>query len=579
VRLFRKSFLAHVREQDELEFVVPRRYTPLFWPMMATLSICATAFFAWCFLARLPLIIEAKGIVLPLGGVREVVPVGQGFVAQRKVAGGDTVKAGELLLALDNPERRAAYESARRVYVAMRAANDQQRAAADGKRDRALATLDRKLAAAKESYDRLFTIHDNLALAVGDYVIKQTESLKIEIDSLQRLAHSYEELRIGLETLRAKNLVGRSELISGIDRQSQTIRSLAGTTVEASKAGVEEQRMRYEQNNIGDGIARLRTEIADISGQFVQVADDYGLEITQLRLRDLSEREKLLDAERLLWWNTFVLSPYDGMMVAVNKSIGQVVAANSPIGMISIASQHRRSMLMLSDRVRSGAIRLGLGGASVEISLRDGDPVSSIKSALLDALSRLAPASRFTVTGDDRRFVIAGDSDDDAGQLERLSLQHFDLIDAEGLPVFAMILTIGDEWTSGKWVNLAIVRTQDAKRIPIGANALVKPDYEVPMIGAKLRARVRSVGEYASTSIESEAMIGSQELGKMMSESGSGGTVVVLDFERETNGQFQWSGDAPKIPIAIGATTVSRITVETMPAINLIFSFFARIHP
>jgi len=431
MRLYRKAFLTQAREHDDLEMVVPRRHTPLFWPFMLAVSVSMTAFFAWCLLARLPLIVEAKGIVMPLGGVREVSTVGQGLVTQRMVANGERITAGQLILTLNNPERQATYETARRHFEAARRAADVERAAIGHKRDRDIAMVDQQLAAAKESYDRLLSIREKMSKAVGSDLTEQAQARQADKASLQDLARSYEELLIGLRSLKDQKLVAGKDVIAAMENQTMTVRALTKNSADTSRANVDEQRIRFEQSNIADAVERLATQIADLSRQYPDIADKYELEQNQLELRQLAEREKLLDAERLAWWNTYAFSPYDGTTIAVNRTVGQTVGGNAPIALINMSTQRRRWMLVISDRAYSGDLRLRLGNSSADVSLVSGN-LKAFRAALSTSIAQLISSSaEVRISGDDHRLVV-----DYPGSEGNLSLQSSSLVDAKGCPCF-----------------------------------------------------------------------------------------------------------------------------------------------
>ena len=107
-RLFRKTFLEHVRqESNDLVFAPPERQLTLFWPTLLILSFWLVALLTWFFFAMLPIKLEARGVALPLGGVREVHAYSKGVMSGQPTPLDDTLLDGGVFWISSTPQAPA----------------------------------------------------------------------------------------------------------------------------------------------------------------------------------------------------------------------------------------------------------------------------------------------------------------------------------------------------------------------------------------------------------------------------------------------------------------------------------------
>lgn len=570
VRLFRKNFLTKLREDDELELVVPRRHLPLFWPMMAALSFCLACLFAWGCLARVPVTVQGTGMILPLGGVREVVSLGQGVVVERRGEPGQQVRAGEFLLRVEHPELSQSYVAAQREYLLRFAQLEEQQQASQNRAARQFQELAFHRRSVRENLAQLRRIEANFTLAIEDFVSIEEETISVRNSALQELKQSYDNLRQDMEALRDKGLLTKESLVSFMDRYNSLIRSHSLSLLEVPRSKLEEQRLKRELIQLRDNIRKDMEELGHIDARQNDVTETRRIEASGFDVQMLAERQKLLKAERELWLASNILSPYEGQLLAVNRSVGQTVAAREPVALLNMTDQHRKLMLVLSPQAERGRLRFAAEGRQVEVEIGNEAP---LVQQLQNAFTQLLPEAELSVAEFDGTFVLA-DSGSGPAVLDKIALEQAKLEDQQGIPVFAMLRTIGDDWQSREWVNVALLRPRDAKRVQQGAEARIKPDYEKSLIGSQLQARVRNTGTFVATMIEAEALVGSRELARrLMGE--EGGFIAVLELERSPGGDLLWLGGDPLTQLTVGTTTKTRINVEVLSPIEIIIPFFA----
>lgn len=522
-RLLRRSFLVNVNQQDELELVVPRRYAPAFWPTMFTIAFLLAGLTGWSSMTRIPLTVEAKGVVLPIGGVREVVVGEAGHIVQRPVTTGDQVRAGQLLFRIREPGNLPGYDQARQRYHADMATILSERSAVEHEHRRNVAQLFLKITATRASRD-------------------ERRRIEAEMEATLEVTQKHGELF-------EKGVISHREYVARM---------------------LEEQRIQLELRKIRDEIAQRDQEIIDAEGQVHQAAERRTVALSQLDGKELTARQTLLDAERRLWLAENVISQYDGEVIALKRAVGQTVAPSDQVALIDLRTQRQKLLLVASPSAVSGEIAVSLEDKTEKIAFTQGLS-EAFASALLGALTKLIPDVEVSLEAFEDRIVIWTEGGGQA-QLRKLRLSIAALEDFDGTPVFAHLQMIGDDWTRGEWVNLALIDSGDAKRIRPGAPVLVKPDSEKTLVGAQIEAQVRSVGDYVATSIEIEGLVGSSELARNLLGSQKG-VVIIVGLLRDHDGSFLWRNGPPESSVSVGLTTSSLIQVETTSPVRVIVPY------
>ncbi len=241
-RLFRKSFLLHMSEEaDDLALPVPDRHVPLFWPTLFTVAFALAALSAWLFTARLPVTVEARGIVLPIGGVREITSLGQGTVTGRPDAARTRIRAGDILLRVSNPPARAAYEDARRRYLAETSLLEAQKQDGLRNHDEQIKALDDRLHSvlAKRARLRSMAVSFESAAALSHSRSERERMQHALSDINQKIDASHAEEQRILNPLESAK--GRWE----IDRMELELRALASRS-----ALLNAERQRWMGENI-----------------------------------------------------------------------------------------------------------------------------------------------------------------------------------------------------------------------------------------------------------------------------------------------------------------------------------------
>lgn len=311
-------------------------------------------FGSWAALAPLDSAALGPGVVMVKSYRKTVQHLEGGIVRELRVRDGDQVKAGDVLLRLDDTQARAELEMVRSQLIAARALEARLLAERDGLETPApLADLDPadpRVREAQDSEARIFQSRRTSLLGEVGILEKTVVQLEEQIRgfqaivaSKQELAASFEEEIGDLRALLAEGFVDKQRL-----REQE--RSLS--------------RLRAEVAEHRSAIAQARLRIGEAQLQILQLKKTFASDVaTQLgevhtQVYDLHERLAAVQdrAER-----TLVRAPESGMVIGMTvHTLGGVVGAATPLLDIVPASEELVVEVQISpadiDRVAPGKL-------------------------------------------------------------------------------------------------------------------------------------------------------------------------------------------------------------------------------
>lgn len=572
-RLFRKSFLLSLRDEtDDLTFVSPQRHVQLFWPTVFLVTLAFALLTAWLFTARLSVTVEARGVVMPLGGVREVAALGRGIVMSAKENG--SVAAGQIIATLVDPTATAEYDSQRTNYQLVAAFVESQNAATENSYVSKTKELNLRLDGTRANIARLRSISSAFDTAREQRAATEVEMLRSQEKSASEVKKIYDGMQEGSSELLEKGFTSKRDYVQLKQGQASLLQTLSQISIDKARGSVEMQQLRRETSEIVNQIASQTAEEEATLGALDEARSKRDNDIDSMKIKENETRSQLLDAERKLWLNSNIVAPYDGELLALKKGLGQAVSQGESVALVSMVPQTPKSMLVFSPRAKRGSIVLSHNGRQVTVDFDRQQ--QGFADRLTGALEKLVPNTAFKATyaGDDILIEAPGQSD----ILKQIDLRDVDLTDSDGVPVFAMLFPVGDNWAAQDLTMVVLVRPEDAKRVKVGDYVLVKPDFEKSLIGAQIEAHVTQVSSYVATTIESQALIGSAEVARSLASNQQGipqGVAAVLRFDKDANGQLKIHGTSLARTLTSGSTAIAHIRVDQASPIAVLLPFYA----
>lgn len=269
---FRKAALEKLSTPEKLDQLI-KITSPRAWISLLTMAIALSTAISWGFLGRVKTKINTTGVLLG-GELYDIVSTTQGQLLDLKVIVGDTVKKGEVIAIVDQPEIRQQIEAAR-------------------------ASLTER----EYELNQLVTFGSKDTRIQNELIQQQRLSIKQQIESLEKnSAFLGQQLKIE-EGLLEKGLITKPQVINS------------------------EQRLENSQNQIED----LKAKLVQMSSQELNVGFSLKQKTTLIKQRIAQEARRLHQIEEQFENKSTIKSPHGGEVVEVLTNSGIMVGLGTPM--------------------------------------------------------------------------------------------------------------------------------------------------------------------------------------------------------------------------------------------------------
>jgi HlyD family secretion protein len=288
--IFRKVALERLSSPEQLDLLMQVTNTRS-WVALGGLGLLLTAAVVWGFVGTVPTKVTASGVLIRPGGVFDVYAPGTGQVSELTVKEGDTVKVGQVIARVAQPQIEREIENARARLAELQ--SQHRELSTFTSKDRSLRTNTRTMQEAK--------LKDTIAFAE------------------QRLAALREQIA-SEEALLEKGLITRQTVL-------QTRQSFFGTQEVLEGA-------RNELRQLP--IAELTT----------QTQGEQTVVQSQLRIND-TERQIVLLGQQLDQVSA-VESPYGGRVVEIKRDPGDMVAMGTALLSLELTGEDAAGLQVIA---------------------------------------------------------------------------------------------------------------------------------------------------------------------------------------------------------------------------------------
>jgi HlyD family secretion protein len=291
-KIFRKAVLDRLSSPEQLHLLM-RVTDAKGWLALAACALLLATAVVWGVFGKVPNKVTASGVLIPAGGLADVVAMADGQLSVLEVAPGDRVQKGQIVARVAQPELLAQIEALRKQ------ARDLELGLEKSKE---LGTQDARLRSATSAQDRA-TLRANM-----DATVQRTKELQ------ERLSAQEELLAQGLVTKET------------VQTTRQQLRM-----AEASLKGAQADMQRVT-----------------LSSFSAQRANEGTLRADKLRFADAERQIKVLEDK--LAQSTAVLSPDTGRVVELRAAVGDVVRNGMAIASLERAGSGLEALLYVDSR-------------------------------------------------------------------------------------------------------------------------------------------------------------------------------------------------------------------------------------
>lgn len=277
---FRKAALKHRATPEQLDQLI-RITSPQSWIVLVAVCLFVIAVVLWGFFGMIPTRVEGKGLLLAEKGniYAAVAPEGSGRIVKVAVQPGDKVKKGQVVAVLKRPD------------------------------------LIKEVMVTRSYIKHLREKYNTLSQTAKKEIVQQKKHIAAQNIVLKRLIDSERKNLAEIEKLLK---IRREAHKRGLDPYHRVVETL--NQYYNSKAEIEQSNNRLTQNKIDEA-------------NFI---DKWEQRLRDLDLKMKDEEHKLNTLQEKLTLSKQVVSPIDGQVTAVQKTVGDVVKGGDFV--VSIAT-------------------------------------------------------------------------------------------------------------------------------------------------------------------------------------------------------------------------------------------------
>jgi HlyD family secretion protein len=284
--VFRKVSLDRLASPEQLDQLLPVTDSRG-WAALAGLAIVLVAAIVWSIVGSIPQTVVGTGMLVKSGGVLEVIPVASGLITDLAVNVGDSVKEGQVVARMAQPEVSTRLQQGKAALAELRERHKQIEAFGD----------------------------QNVALQ-RDNLARQRAAVHQSIASAQAQAR-WTAGKIAIQRrLVDKGLLLRQTLLENRERQQQALQQ------------------------IGKG----KSELAQIAVKELELRNLREQQLTESRTRIAESERTVQQLTRELLVKTQIITPYTGRILEIVIEPGMIADAGEPILRLDLAGGTVRSL-------------------------------------------------------------------------------------------------------------------------------------------------------------------------------------------------------------------------------------------
>lgn len=556
--MFRSKSLEKLHKPDNLDqlLVVVRPQAKITLAALYGVTVIALG---WSILAKVPVTVDGFGILLKPRSIKMIQASGGGVVTDVLVQVGETVKAGQVIVRIEQPDVQRQLNQQISDFRSMVEFNAKALALARTKRSVESSLAKANLAETEANYAELQKLQTQIREQMDDLSKTQGASVRKTIELLQDLRKSQERQMKNVADLVEKGLTSDAQRLGMQAAFTETESRISEMEVRVKHTSIDRLQTKQQLLRLNQEVAALATQAQQLRIQQQKVDQDYESELHSRNeaIKNLASNIRL--SKERLQRSSYLRSRYDGRVLEVGGSVGQVIGAATRMAILQIEAQKPFYRLDLAEDAGKGTftlLYLGVETSPLTCEAKAGDIRNAL--AALPGLAANAASLRVESSAGSRGYdIMIGDNTEG----DALQVRDAELFTSDGVPTFASLTELGDLVPQEELKHLGFLSIGNGKRVRPGLEVRVNPASVERQRYGSLIGKVTSVSSFPVTSEGLVNLIGNREVVDSLLR--QGGTILVeAELERDSRGGLKWTSRGPDDEVTAGTTTTCRISVE-----------------
>lgn len=346
--IFRKEALERLSSPEQLDQLM-EVVKPQSWLLLAGLGGLTGLGLIWSIWGKIPVRVSAQAVFVYPYQMREIQSLGNGRVQQLRAKPGDTVRQGDVLATIDQPELAKQIQQTQAKLQDLQQQTSALNATQDQRDQLELVSLGQQRQNLLRQIRNVESLLPTLEPMTPSLKTKQLAAIRQQQTNLQARLADAQRLDAVLKTrwenrrkLFEQGVLTQDAVLEAEQTYLSNLRSISELQSQLEQLQV--QLVQVERTFIEDNnqLLSLQTQRSDLQRQ-IQDLETRTQEIRQRQLETTSQRQNTLrDTQRALnlllvqyQQHSQIRSAASGRIVELPLAVGQSVTANSPLGLIA----------------------------------------------------------------------------------------------------------------------------------------------------------------------------------------------------------------------------------------------------
>jgi HlyD family secretion protein len=337
-QIFRDEALKQADSPEQLDRLIqvtsPRR-----WLSLAAFTILITAGSAWSVLAKIPITVSGKGIVVYPSKVQTVQSNTAGVILDIKVKPDEVVKKGQVLATIDQSDLKQKFQLAQ---VKLEYLEKQNRDATDLQRSTEIRTSqanDDERAVLQKTLETVQSMSPLLKRRGLDASQVQRAALQQQLQTLQESVPIYKSRAEKRNAILKEGAISADVAMQAENDYKAAQTKVNEVEVQLKQLDIKDAQAQQEDLNNLSKVDEIRAKIETLTAQKVgKTEQDYGA--YAVRQKEIEETKRTIkELTMQLEKSSEILSTQDGRLIEVIAKAGQRVEPGAGIGTIATQAE------------------------------------------------------------------------------------------------------------------------------------------------------------------------------------------------------------------------------------------------
>jgi HlyD family secretion protein len=343
--LFRKKSLERLSSPEQLDRLI-QVASPKSWLILSCSGCFILLALIWSILGRLPIAVAGQGVLTHPGQVVDFQAIASGQLTSLQIKVGDVVRKGQVIGTIAQPELEKQLQLQRAKLAELQAQNQDAGSLQIQRTQLEQQSLELQRQNLQRRIQEAEALTPLLQSKSNESLQEQRQSLQQRFHQAQALAPVLQDRLEGRKKLQVVGAISRYVLLEAEQAYLNGIQQIADLKAQLKELDVKQVEAEKSARDNRTQIADLRGQLQQLNNQKTQLAQQ-NLEASNTRKNQIQEvKQAIAKLELQLTNDSRIVSKYNGRILELSASVGQVISPGGRIASLEVGSDSKLTALL-----------------------------------------------------------------------------------------------------------------------------------------------------------------------------------------------------------------------------------------